>query len=328
MARYNPKLDLVFKKLFGSEENKDLLLSLVNSVLPDDQQVVQLQLKNPYNVADYVKGKLSILDIKAEDEKGRLYDIEMQIKGSDFYGKRTLYYWAKMFGSQLDTVGQELELERKARIRREQDYDSLKKSIVISLMDFSFFDDERYHRCFTLRDRETCQSHPDLDYLDLYFVEMDKFEDRYPIVRTTLDRWVRFLNNAQFYRPDGLPDDLAQEEPIRKAIQRLEVMYFDRDERDIHEGQQKRYRDELSWMRSVLDKAAEGAVGKAVEEAVGKAVEEAVEKAVEKTAEETAAAKQEEIALNMIRLGIDLATIARATGLSVERLEAMRAQMG
>jgi len=304
MARYNPKLDLVFKKLFGSEENKDLLLSLVNSVLPDDQQVVQLQLKNPYNVADYVKGKLSILDIKAEDEKGRLYDIEMQIKGSDFYGKRTLYYWAKMFGSQLDTIGQELELERKARIRREQDYDSLKKSIVISLMDFSFFDDERYHRCFTLRDRETCQSHPDLDYLDLYFVEMDKFEDRYPIVRTTLDRWVRFLNNAQFYRPDGLPDDLAQEEPIRKAIQRLEVMYFDRDERDIHEGQQKRYRDELSWMRSVLDKA--------------------VEEAVEKTAEQTAAAKQREFAQRCFTKGMDDATTAELSGLDIEEVRALR----
>jgi len=323
MARYNPKLDLVFKKLFGSEENKDLLLSLVNSVLPDDQQVVQLQLKNPYNVADYVKGKLSILDIKAEDEQGRLYDIEMQIKGSAFYGRRTLYYWAKMFGSQLDPIDpqHELELERKARLRQEQDYDSLKKSIVISLMDFSFFRDERYHRCFSLHDRDSGHTHPELDYLDLYFVEMRKFEDLYPTVRTTLDRWIKFINNAGYYVPDRLPGELAEIEPIRKAIHRLEVMYFDPRERGIYEDQQKFYRDQLSWMREEFDKA----MREAIEKAVGEAVEKAEEVAAERTEEKLVAAKRD-IALRGFEKGLDNVTVADLTGLSIAQVEALRAE--
>ncbi|WP_448529448.1 Rpn family recombination-promoting nuclease/putative transposase [Raineya sp.] len=114
MAKVNPKIDLVFKKLFGSEENKDILLSLINAILPEHQQIADLTLKNPYNVSDYAEGKLSILDIKAEDENGNLYDIEMQIRGSEFYGKRTLYYWAKIFGSQLDYQTEE-EIQKKEK---------------------------------------------------------------------------------------------------------------------------------------------------------------------------------------------------------------------
>jgi predicted transposase/invertase (TIGR01784 family) len=129
MSRINPKIDLVFKKLFGSEENKDILLSLINAVLPETQQISTLEIKNPYNVSDYAEGKLSILDIKAEDENGNLYDIEMQIKGTTFYGKRTLYYWAKVFGSQLDYLT-EAEIEQKEK--RGRSYSDLNKCIVIS----------------------------------------------------------------------------------------------------------------------------------------------------------------------------------------------------
>lgn len=50
----NPKVDLVFKKLFGSEENKDILMSLINAILPPHQQVVDITLKNPYKFADYI----------------------------------------------------------------------------------------------------------------------------------------------------------------------------------------------------------------------------------------------------------------------------------
>ncbi len=90
MCRINPKVDLVFKKLFGSEENKDLLKSLVNSLLPESQQAVEIHLKNPYNLADYIDGKLSILDIKAVDGKGKWYDIEMQVEGQGYYGQRAM----------------------------------------------------------------------------------------------------------------------------------------------------------------------------------------------------------------------------------------------
>ena len=78
MCRINPKVDFAFKKLFGSAENIDILTEFVNSVLEQGaitagevfHPIEQLTLKNPYNLADYEKGKMSILDIKAQDSQG------------------------------------------------------------------------------------------------------------------------------------------------------------------------------------------------------------------------------------------------------------------
>ncbi len=318
MGRINPKIDLVFKKLFGSEENKDILLSLINAVLPEHQQIAEIELKNPYNVSDYAQGKLSILDIKAEDEEGNLYDIEMQIKGSTFYGKRTLYYWAKIFGTQLDYE----EEEEKNRKKKRTSYEELNKCIVISLMDFTFFDDDRYHRCFMLKDRDTDEVHHDLDYLDLYFVEMEKFENKYKTVKTTLDRWVKFLNNADLYSKSTLPPELAEIEPIKKANERLEVMYFDKKEREYYDAQQKRYLDEYSRIQEAVNEAVE----KAVNEAVEKAVNEAVEKAVEETVEKTELNSKIEIAKKLIKRNLSNEDIAEDTGLSIDQIIEIRSK--
>ena len=73
MCRINPRVDFAFKKLFGSEENKDLLISLLNAILCEPEPIVDLELKNPYNLADYKAGKMSILDIKALDEPISLF---------------------------------------------------------------------------------------------------------------------------------------------------------------------------------------------------------------------------------------------------------------
>ena len=299
-SNINPKIDLVFKKLFGTEENKDILLSLINAVLPENQQITDLTLKNPYNISDYAEGKLSILDIKAEDENGNLFDIEMQIKGTTFYGKRTLYYWAKIFGSQLDYVKEEEEKFMKKR----KNYTELNKCIVISLMDFEFFKDDRYHRCFMLKDKDTNDIHPDLDYLDLYFIELEKFEKHYQGVKSTLDRWIQFLNNADLYSKDNLPDELAVVEPIKKASERLEIMFLNQKEREYYDAQQKRYLDEYSR----------------IQEGIEKGIQEAVEQAVE----QAEIKKQIEIAKNAILVGFDNNVISKLTGLSTEQIERLR----
>jgi predicted transposase/invertase (TIGR01784 family) len=282
MSKVNPKIDLVFKKLFGSEENKDILLSLINAVLPEHQPIATIEIKNPYNVSDYAEGKLSILDIKAEDEQGNLYDIEMQIKGSTFYGKRTLYYWAKIFGSQLDYIKIEEKKKRKT-------YSELNKCIVISLMDFEFFDDDKYHRCFMLKDRESNETHRDLDYLDLYFVELEKFESKYKTLKTTLDRWVKFLNNADLYSKDTLPQELAEVASIRKASERLEVMYLNEKEREYYDAQKRFYLDEISRVQEAAEQAALG--------------------------------KQIEIAKSLLATALSSEEVARHTGLSMGQIE-------
>jgi len=234
MSKINPKIDLVFKKLFGTEQNINLLKSLVNSILPNDEQVITLELKNPYNPSDYLSGKISYLDIKATDENGKWYDIEIQVAPYDFFGFRLLFYWAKMYSSQLKT---------------KQTYEDLRKTIVISLINFDYFIDsegeERYHRRIGLTDLDTGKIYEQTDGLELIFVELKKFKKELPEIHTTLERWITFLNKAHEYSKDNLPNELATEE-IKRAMEELEIMYFNETEQEHYESQQRRYLDEIS----------------------------------------------------------------------------------
>ncbi len=322
MSKVNPKIDLVFKKLFGSEENKDILMSLINAILPLHQQIAKLTLKNPYNVSDYAEGKLSILDIKAEDENGVLYDIEMQIKGTGFYGKRILYYWAKMFGSQLDNLTDEEREEREKRSKKH--YSDLNKCIVISLMDFEFFEDDRYHRCFMLKDRETNENHRDLDYLDLYFVELDKFDKKMKFVQTALERWIAFLNNAYQYRRDNLPEELAKVQEIRKASAKLDMMYFDKQERQYYEGQQKFWLDEQSRLQVLEERIEQLEVLESRVEQL-QAEAEKKELALKQAEAEVQKGKDEKIAIvkSLKSLNISDAEISKITGFSIKEIEVL-----
>jgi predicted transposase/invertase (TIGR01784 family) len=297
MSKINPKIDLVFKKLFGAEENKDILMSLINAILPINQQISKITLKNPYNVSDYAEGKLSILDIKAEDEQGRLFNIEMQIRGSKFYGKRALFYWAKMFGSQLDYA---LEESQDNDNTLEVGYSDLKKCIVISLMDFNFFDDKNYYRFYTLKDGKTNEQHKDLDYLDLYFIELKKYRGKLQNLKTTLERWIIFLNNANKYDNNNLPKELAEIKEIRRASQKLEAMSLDEQERRYYEAQQKFWLDQNSFMK------------------------EALEKAREEVKKQTELESKIEMAKNAIREGFDNQMIAKLTNLTIKQIEQLR----
>lgn len=271
MCRINPKVDIVFKKLFGSEENNDLLLSLINSVLPQNEQIAEIRLENPYNIADYVEGKNSILDIKAKDADGKLYDIEMQISEQGYYGKRALYYWGKTYTGQIDSG---------------EMYSKLKKTIVISILDFQYFkEDERVHRIIRAKDVETDQEYEELDYIELHFIELKKFNKELSALTTTLDRWATFLTKAYEYDKNSVPEELAKDPEIKKAIEKLDVIYLNKEEQRIYEQEQKDM-----WNREEEIRTAE-------------------EKGVLKTA------------LNLKKLDAPIELIMEATGLSREEIE-------
>ncbi len=79
MSNINPRVDIAFKKIFGVEENKDLTISLINSIVSEEDQITELTLLNPYNPKNFKSDKLSILDIKATNTSGKMFNIEIQI---------------------------------------------------------------------------------------------------------------------------------------------------------------------------------------------------------------------------------------------------------
>ncbi len=242
MSKVNPKIDLVFKKLFGVDQNKDLLLSLINSMLGEDDKMKTVTIKNPYNVPDYLSGKLSILDIKAEDEKGRQYNVEMQIIGHDDYGQRTLFYWAKAFSEQIGAGS---------------GYFNLHKTIVINIVDFEFFEEaedtqeeeKRYHREIILSDSETNEIYEQLDYLSVHFVELPKYNENKHGIKNTLDRWITFLNRAGELNEDNIPKELKTKE-IKKAIKQLNTMYLKKQEQEYYNRLQIALMDEKARLET------------------------------------------------------------------------------
>jgi predicted transposase/invertase (TIGR01784 family) len=225
MCRLNPKVDFAFKKLFGSEENKDLLISFINAILPEEKQVKSVELKNPYNISNYKKGKMTILDIKAVDEKGTWYDIEMQIAEQGYYDKRALYYWSKVYTDQIESG---------------EDFEELRKTIAINILDFNYLDEKEFHNEYEIYNKKSKKELSDI--FDMHFIELGKFDKSFKDIKTTLDRWTAFLNKAYEIDKDNIPEELAMDENVKKAIEKLDVMYLDKEEREIYENDLKRLR--------------------------------------------------------------------------------------
>ncbi len=242
MCKLNPKIDLVFKKIFGTEQNKNVLKSLINSVLPKEEQIVEVMIKNPYNEADFVGDKLSVVDIKASDEKGRWYDIEIQVKEQKFYGKRAIFYLSEIFSNQLS---------------ESDSYDKLRKTIIISLLDFNYFtNDKRYFRRCCYKDFETGEFYPELNFADLYFVELKKFDNELKNIKTTLDRWITFLNKATEYDRDTIPNELHEPE-IMQAFDTIETMSLNAKEREYYEAEKKVMRDRDAQIMTAVENAVD-----------------------------------------------------------------------
>ncbi|BDU50676.1 Rpn family recombination-promoting nuclease/putative transposase [Haliovirga abyssi] len=279
MCRINPRVDFVFKKLFGSEDNKDLLLDFINSVVSEDDRVTELELKNPYNDKNFRNDKLSILDIKAVDQRGRWYNIEMQIIDQEYFDKRALYYWARLYSGQLSTG---------------INYDNLKKTISINILNFRCLDEENYHNIYKIINMESKDEF--IDHLEIHFIELEKYNEKFS---TMLDRWVNFLKRAEKYEENKLPKELEEVSTIKKAVEILEEMSLNKDERESYEAR-------LKWLR---DEDA------ALKKAEKKGIEKGIEKGIKK--------RNIEIAKSLLDV-LDLKTIMEKTGLSEEEIEKLK----
>lgn len=224
MSSLSPKVDLVFRKFFGSEENKDILLDFLNSIL--QEKIEDIEITNPYDLTKYKVTRASIIQIKAKDNEGSLYNIELQLGSDKFYDRRALFYWSRLYSDQLN----ESEI-----------YSNLKKTIGIHILDFNKLPGLDYHNEYKLTNVLTNEQLND-DF-ELHFIELKKFNKDLEPVSSSLERWITFFNKSLQYNQNNIPDQLAVDNTIAKAITKLEVMGLSDDERDLYEEQLKDNRD-------------------------------------------------------------------------------------
>jgi predicted transposase/invertase (TIGR01784 family) len=288
MCRINPRVDFAFKKLFGSEENKDLLISLINSMVRERDQVADLELKNPYSLAAYREGKLSILDIRARDVKGRWFNVEMQISEDLNFDKRAIYYWSKLVTEQL---------------AEGMMYKELKKTISINILNFDFTPDKNeYHSIYRIMDTRSCVDDNLHDMFEMHYLELLNFKKDYAEIGTALDRWAVFLSRAYELDRDNLPQALRGDPQILKAIAAVDRM-FNEEERQIYEVRMQAYAD--------------------VESRIGSAFDHGFDRGKEIGREVGWLEARRELARNFLNI-LDDETIASKTGLSVDEVVSLR----
>ena len=286
MEKITPRIDIAFKKIFGVEENKDLLISLINSIVSEEDQVVDLTLLNPYNNKNFAKDKLSILDVKAKGVDGKLFNIEIQITDDADYDKRALYYWAKLYTEQLQAGS---------------DYGQLSKAIGIHILNFiSIPQAEKYHNVFYIHEKETGVRY--FKDLELHTIELKKFspnsqeglEELVSKIRASIDIWAAFLTRHELLNKESLPSPLNNPE-LKKALGVLEVMNFGEEERDAYEERLKWLRVEANTLKKYEEKGREKGreEGRAEGEQIG----------------------LEKVALNMLQKGLSPLDIHELTGL-------------
>ncbi|NJK52533.1 MAG: Rpn family recombination-promoting nuclease/putative transposase [Leptolyngbyaceae cyanobacterium SU_3_3] len=177
----NPKTDFAFKKIFGSKESKDILISFLNAMLYNERDAIQdLVILDPYQ-APRIKGiKDSYLDVKATLQDGKTVIIEMQVLNVLGFEKRVLYNAAKAFSIQLG-VG--------------EDYALLNPVIALTITDFEMFaGNERIISRYRLKEKDDLTDYS--DDIELVFVELPKFQKSLDELETLVDKWLYFLKCA------------------------------------------------------------------------------------------------------------------------------------
>ncbi len=295
MARYlkdtyiSPFTDFGFKKLFGTELNKDLLIDFLNQLLQKDEGViVDLTYLNNELLPRHQDERKAIFDIYCENEKGEKFIVELQKAKQNYFKDRSIYYSSFPIQHQAQKGPWNFKL---------------KAIYTIGILDFVFDedkdDDQIFHHEVKLVDTKTKKVF--YDKLTYVYLEMPKFNKTEDQLETQFDKWMYVLKNLNDLtkRPAKL-----QERVFEKLFKQAEIAQYTEQEYDEYELSLKYYRD--------LKNSIDTAYGDGYFEGV----EKGIEKGLQKGKEETTIA----IVKNLKKAGASNDMIYQATGLSVTEI--------
>ncbi|MGK7946059.1 MAG: Rpn family recombination-promoting nuclease/putative transposase [Microcystaceae cyanobacterium] len=250
MRFLSPKIDYVFKKIFGSEQSTDILISFLNSVIYRGEKVIQsLTIVNPYNPSQIMTLKDSYLDIKAVLADNSIVMIEMQVAPMTAFGKRVVYNMAKGYANQL---------------QKSENYILLNPVIAVTITDFLLFkatEDVINEFIF----KEKTKNFPCVDEeLKLIFIELPKFEKTLPELETLADKWIYFLKEAQSL--DSIPESLGEVSEIEVALSMANEAGMNLRELEAVEARATFLRDERARIMYAIEEARREGLGKGREE--------------------------------------------------------------
>jgi predicted transposase/invertase (TIGR01784 family) len=295
ITRYlNPKNDVAFKKIFGTEKNKDVLMAFLNEVLgkSGEEKIKEVSFLNPVQQPDIVYRKESVVDVLCTDEVGIQYIVEMQVAKVGGFEKRAQYYASKAYCSQA---------------QEGSNYSELKEVIFLAITDFVMFPNKKgYKSDHIILDRESREH----DLKDLYFtfIELPKFKkENIKELETMEEKWCYFFKHA--HEPDNIIRLIeSSDEIIKRAYDALEAHNWTEVELRAYDASEKVAMDARARESYVRQEARE--------EALQEGMEKGMEKGIEKG--------RAEIAQRMLSEGLNIGLISKVTGLSEEEIGRLR----
>lgn len=279
----NPYTDFGFKMLFGTEMNKELLISFINSLLSGKEVIRDLTYLNTEHLGTSEADRRAVFDVYCENERGEKILIEMQRGEQQFFKDCSLYYATFPIREQGE--------------KGEWDY-RLKAVYVIGILNFKFDseDDNYFHHEVQLMD--VCTKQVFYDKLTFIYLEMPKFNKSEDELVTMFDKWLFVLRNLSrlMARPAALQDRI-----FTRLFEAAEIAKFTKEQYEAYEESLKVYRD---WQNTIVTAEQKG-MAKGMAEGIAKGRME----------QNIANARSMKLA------GLDYEIISQVTGLSKDEID-------
>ncbi len=293
----NPHTDFGFKRLFGSEFNKELLVSFLNAIFHGEQNVRDVTYLNSEQLGDRLDARRAVFDVYCENDRGEKFIVEMQNVYQEFFKDRTVYYSTFPIREQAQRGG---------------DWDfHLNAVYTIGLLNFNFAEGlanaRRWHHEVKLMEVDTHEVF--YDKLTYIYIEIPKFDKREDELVTMYDKWMYVLKNlsALMDRPAAL-----QERVFTRLFEQAEISKFDAAELRYYEDSVNAYRDIVNAIKTAEKKKYAEGVAEGRAEGIAEGRAEGIAKG---RAEGIA-----DVAKSMLAKGLAVDMVSELTGLSVEQI--------
>jgi len=221
----NPKNDLTFKRLFGTEKNKDILIHFLNDIFArTTNPIEEVEFIKPILDPEIKELRVSIVDVLCKDLEGNTFIIEMQCAVDSAFIKRAQYYASKVYNSQRG---------------KGNTYKDLKSVIFLAILEETLFPNKKEYLSHHIILDKVSYEH-DLKDFSFSFLELEKFNKKPKELTTIIEKWAYFLKNASETSNEELPSIVGSDCIIEKAYEALdeygytkeEMMYYDQLERN------------------------------------------------------------------------------------------------
>ncbi len=294
----NPFTDFGFKKLFGEESSKELLIDFLNQLLPEHHQIEDLNFRQSEQLGSTPTDRKAIFDLYCESSSGERFIVELQKAKQNWFKDRSVYYST-------------FPIQEQA-LRGEWNY-KLEPVYCIGILDF-VFDEDRDSKQYLHRVALTEQENQKLFYDKLWFIylEMPHFTKTESELKTHFDRWLYLLKHLPDF--EQIPESLNAQ-IFSKLFELAEIAHYAPEQRRDYERSLKYYRD----LKNVTDTAFDEGVTEGFQEGFQKGIEKGVEQGIERGIEQGRLDEKVQLARRMDAQGLDEEMISQLTGLRPEQ---------